>query len=102
MEHYDEVTEIKRRLVKTTCDICGKDIEWENTESYMDKSVCIEYRHGMAWPGEPDYDTFEPDICSYCFREKIYPLIASLLSPESKAWHDSWGEKYHDRFDNLF
>ncbi|OQA53658.1 MAG: hypothetical protein BWY45_02928 [Euryarchaeota archaeon ADurb.Bin294] len=102
MDYYETVIEPKQKLIKTTCDICGKDIDWEEEgESYMVRNLSIEYQHGMAWPDDPTYDTFEPDICSKCFRDKIYPKIAELLLPDSLPWRDCWGKKHHERIDLL-
>ena len=79
MDHYEEVTEtiIHKKFIKTTCDICGKDIQEENMGSYFNE-VTIFHEYGQRWQGCQTAKKFEPDVCIKCFTEKILPFLKSL------------------------
>ncbi len=79
MEHYEEVTEtiVHKKYIKTTCDICGRDINEGNTESFFNE-VTISHEYGKRWTGCQTAIKFEPDVCSNCFTEKIVPFLKSL------------------------
>jgi hypothetical protein len=79
MDHYEEVTEtiVHKKYIKTTCDICGKDVQEGNTDSFFNEvTICHEY--GQRWQGCQTASKFAPDICSKCFTEKIVPFLKSL------------------------
>jgi hypothetical protein len=79
MDHYEEVAEtiIHKKYIKTTCDICGRDIQEENAESFFNEvTICHEY--GQRWQGCQMASKFKPDVCSKCFTEKVLPFLKSL------------------------
>jgi len=79
MEHYEEVTEtiVHKKYIKTTCDICGRDVQEGNSESFFDE-VTISHEYGQRWQGCQTAIKFEPDVCSSCFTGKILPFLKSL------------------------
>ena len=84
---------------ETTCDICGKPLNHEEVDHYMQREVDISYEHGRIWPDDYNCNRFEPDICSKCFRELIYPVIIGLIRPEATPWKKWWSikdERFHD------
>jgi hypothetical protein len=79
MDHYEEVTEtiVHKKYMNTTCDICGRDFQEENVESFFNEvTICHEY--GQRWQGCQTAVKFAPDICSKCFTKKILPFLKSL------------------------
>ena len=79
MEHYEEIIETKvlKKYINTTCDICGRDVNEGNTESFFNE-VTISHEYGKRWTGCQTASKFEPDICNICFTEKIVPFLKSL------------------------
>ncbi len=81
MKFYETVTETKEvvKLVKTTCDICGREkwdyFAWEGNASSIDNTT-IEMEHGHRYPecGQKETTTF--DICTRCFKSQIIPFLA--------------------------
>ena len=86
------------------CDICGKDIDHETGKSCMPvllRDVEISYEHGESWPDDNTIYYFKPDICSECFREKVYPHIMSLIKLDSTPWTTWLGKEKHDCINEL-
>jgi hypothetical protein len=82
MDHYEEVTEtiVHQKYIKTTCDICGRDIREDqevNNESFFNE-VTISHEYGQRWQGCQTAIKFDPDVCVKCFTEKILPFLKSL------------------------
>lgn len=92
MKVYQNKTVTVYDIDKILCDICGKDVYWEEREynGYISNDVHIElkYKEGWSYGGDEGYyEIFEPDICSHCMREKVIPLIKPLLN------RDCWKEE---------
>ena len=105
MEHYKEVIvpeHVKLEHDITTCDICGKDIyAEEENDRFAVRDVKICYEHGESYPDDTNLFYFKPDICSKCFREKIYPYIMHLIKDDALPWVDNWCDSKHDCISEL-
>lgn len=100
MKHYKEVIvpeHVTLEHVITTCDICGEDIYAEKKGNISTvRDVKIRYEHGEVYPDDTNLFYFKPDICSKCFREKIYPYIMHLVKDDVMPWIDNFNERKHD------
>lgn len=99
MKVYKTITKEVEECDAVICDICGNSIyeEIENsTFPDLIRTVEINYVHGENWPNGPSYDSFEPNICPKCFRDKIYPIIINLLKEDSLTWKNEIDRLEHD------
>ena len=64
----------EKRLDKTTCDICGKNIK---SKGFDVDDVCIERTIGSNYPESGLGKEFRLDICGACFDEKLIPFLES-------------------------
>lgn len=80
----EEYMATRRRLVKLTCDLCGRaaphpsGATWES--SYYDTDeVTVEVRHkkGVAYPEIHHGINRSFDLCPQCFEEKLIPWMES-------------------------
>lgn len=63
-------------LVKTTCDICGKDIV--NKDIYKRNEASITHKKSEEYPESQFGETIDIDICGDCFSEKVFPFLQSI------------------------
>jgi len=94
MKCYAERHVLQEVLEDTFCDICGKRVEHERRGNpTVIRDVKIQYRHGRDALHASEIRTFDPDICSVCFREKIYPVIMEHMLPSSLPWINEFDER---------
>lgn len=75
MKHYKEVTETRKKLVKTACDICDRDVR-DDIKNFSDVSETkISLRTGSMWPEGGSGTTKLIDTCEDCFETKIIPAL---------------------------
>jgi hypothetical protein len=76
MKHYITKQITTERLIKTTCDICGKDVE--NKHIYQRDEASIKHTKSEEYPEAQFGKTIEIDICGDCFSDKVFPFIQSI------------------------
>lgn len=76
MKLTKKVIEERERVVKTICDICGKDTQADETGQYNMVAVNpLRAEWGEAWPEVRTMKEVEVDICLACFRGKLIPWL---------------------------
>jgi hypothetical protein len=91
MKHFRTVMRNVEEHDTPTCDICGKKIDWEHRgDSYKLEEAKISYKSGSDVSGVRSYKHFNPDICSFCMREAIIPMITPILNRD--VWEEKWEE----------
>jgi hypothetical protein len=97
------VVEPERRVERVdyyACDICGRhggsDGRWPPNNGLYDVDdvtvkVEVEHKKGDAFPEGEYTETFAPDICPTCFRDKVIPALYALgLNAEVKYRDTGW------------
>jgi hypothetical protein len=96
-KHYEEReahVEKRRVLARTTCDVCGEDVEDEKRHPenewrapWQDNTVKLEHRKQFGWGGDCRVEELEIDCCAKCFEEKILPALVALGLPRERAMY---------------
>lgn len=77
-------TTVREVVIKTTCDICGKDIcdcLPDKRKNWYDVcNVTISSEEGKDYGSDGgNTESHEYDVCIRCFREKVEPFIQSFI-----------------------
>lgn len=88
MKHYITKQITVERLVKTTCDICGKDIS--NKDIYEKSEASIKHIESKEYPEAHFGKTIDIDVCGDCFSGKVFPFLQSIACGCLKY------EEFHD------
>lgn len=85
MRTYEIKTETVERttLVKTTCDLCGKEATRGGGESSFyevnetEVEVTVRQKDGRSYPDNGSGTKVNFDICPDCFKNKLIPFLES-------------------------
>lgn len=76
-------------VTKTTCDLCGRNLNHVITSSYQVSDVTIEARVGTSYGSDGgDLDHYHADVCEACFLEKVVPALAAIGLQVTKTTRD--------------
>jgi hypothetical protein len=83
-EEYQVPARTETRVVKTTCDLCGKDVA-AGLDHYEVDEVTVECSVGTRYPEGTDLDMTIFDLCGACFRDSLVPwLVSQGAQPRKK------------------
>lgn len=96
MRHYETVIvpeKQEKKLVKTTCDLCG-EVEgkgkWRSSSYDVDETeieITVRQRDGYSYPEGGAGTEFSVDMCPNCFKTKLIPWLQSQgCSAERTDW----------------
>lgn len=77
----------RETVVKTTCDLCGKDTR--NYEEYAFEEVKVSCRTGRRYPDCGWGTDLEADMCADCFKDKLVPWLKEQgAAVREEKWDD--------------
>lgn len=82
-----QVTRIEEYVVKTTCDLCGKEIK---ESMYEINEVTIECRKGSSYPDGGDSESKIVDMCSDCFEVGLLSWLKEKYNVEPRTEQRDW------------
>ncbi len=89
MRQYEAVTETRtvtnQKLVKKTCDLCGKEAraedDWDSASSFDYDETTVEVKvvrkKGERYPSGGSETEYAVDLCPDCFAKKLIPWLES-------------------------
>lgn len=82
---YKKIQEarVERREVSTrdVCDCCGLDLSKDSDGAYSDNDIYVRAHVGSFYPSGDCRTTYEIDLCSTCFVDKLVPLMRANGMP---------------------
>lgn len=75
MKHFERVTQTVTgdKYIKTTCDICGEDVEEE--DMYETREIEIRHRKGESYPEGAWGKELKVDLCESCWCKRLLPWL---------------------------
>ena len=95
MRKYEKKPETveRKRLVETTCDLCGaiaKSGDWGSSSYEVNEveiEVTVRQKDGRSYPQDGWGTKYEVDMCPNCFKDKLIPWLESQgCKAERKEW----------------
>lgn len=90
MKHYTTTLVPARELkhlTKTTCDVCGVDVEPDGTYEHLETKVSIDT--GMVYPEGGSGTKLEYDLCAECFGKHVDQHLQALgAKPTIIEWEN--------------
>lgn len=82
--------ERREEMTRDVCDCCGLDLSEDNKGAYADNDVRVQGHVGSFYPSGDCRTTYEIDLCSTCFVDKLVPLMRANGMPvrEREAYDD--------------
>jgi hypothetical protein len=95
MRKYEKVKETveRKRLVETTCDLCGvkaQNGDWDSSSysvNEVEVEVKVRQKDGSAYPDGGWGTELMVDICPKCFKETLIPFLREKGAKiEEREW----------------
>lgn len=74
----ETVTITRLKDEEVFCDICGEDCNASLRSSYDVARVEIRMEEGSSYPEGLHTETYRPDICLTCGKDKVIPALEAL------------------------